>query len=370
VYIHALVRDAKGQKMSKSKGNTMDPLDLIDKYGADALRFTLAAMAAQGRDIKLSEQRIEGYRNFGTKLWNAARFAQMNECAVWDQYDPATPTQTVNKWIVGETAKAAAAVTAELEARRFNEAAGALYKFVWNVYCDWYLEFIKPLLNGEDEAAKLETRRTAAWVLDQILIMLHPFMPFITEELWARTGEYGARRDGMLITGQWPKLSAALVNEGAEAEIEWMVRLIEETRSTRSELNVPPAAKIPLLLLGADQDTQARLERYQDLIDRMARLEYSTSADAAPKGSVTFVLDGATVALPLDGVVDLPTEAARLAKEIAKLDGEITKMDAKLGNTDFIAKAPEEVVDELRERRETAFASSAKLASALAQIKA
>ncbi|MEZ5994536.1 MAG: valine--tRNA ligase [Hyphomonadaceae bacterium] len=370
VYIHALVRDAKGQKMSKSKGNTMDPLELIDKYGADALRFTLAAMAAQGRDIKLSEQRIEGYRNFGTKLWNAARFAQMNECAVWDQYDPRSPEQTVNRWIVGETAKAAQAVTAELEARRFNEAAGALYKFVWNVYCDWYLEFIKPLLNGEDETAKLETRRTTAWVLDQILVMLHPFMPFITEELWARTGEYGQKRQGMLISESWPSLSSDLIDEDAEAEIEWMVRLIAETRSTRSELNVPPGAKIPMLLIGAGEAAEARLERYQDLIDRMARLEYSTGAESAPAGSVTFVLDGATVALPLEGVVDLPAEAARLDKDIAKLTAEIGKMDAKLSNTEFVAKAPEEVVEELRERRSDAAASVAKLAAALSQIKA
>jgi valyl-tRNA synthetase len=369
VYIHALVRDAKGKKMSKSQGNTMDPLELIDKYGADALRFTLAAMAAQGRDIKLSEQRIEGYRNFGTKLWNAARFAQMNECAVWDEYDPRSPEQTVNKWIVGEAAKAAAAVTRELEARRFNEAAGVLYKFVWNVYCDWYLEFIKPLLNGDDEAAKTETRRTAAWVLDQILIMLHPFMPFITEELWARTAEYGTKRKGMLIVEAWPQLNDDLIDANAEAEIAWMVRLIEDTRSTRSELNVPAGAKIPLLLIGADNATQARLERYQDLIDRMARLEYSTSADSAPKGSVTFVIDGATVALPLEGVVDLPAEAARLAKEIGKLVAEIGKMDQKLGNEAFVAKAPEEVVDELRERREDATASAAKLKHALEQIK-
>ena len=368
VYIHALVRDAKGAKMSKSKGNVLDPLDLVDKFGADALRFTLAAMAAQGRDIKLSEQRIEGYRNFGTKLWNAARFAQMNECAVWDQFDPRSPEQTVNRWIVGETAKTLAAVTQELEARRFNEAAGALYKFVWNVYCDWYLEFIKPLLSGEDEPAKGETRRTAAWVLDQILIMLHPFMPFITEEIWARTGEYGQKRDGMLITHEWPHLPLSLVDGEAEAEIDWMVRLIEETRSTRSELNVPAGAKIPLLLIGADQTTEARLERYQNLIDRMARLEYSTSASDAPKGSVTFVLDGATVALPLEGVVDLPTEAARLKKEIAKLEGEVKKMDAKLNNADFVRKAPDEVVEELRERREDEGASLAKLSHALKQI--
>ena len=370
VYIHALVRDAKGAKMSKSKGNTMDPLELIDKYGADALRFTLAAMAAQGRDIKLSEQRIEGYRNFGTKLWNAARFAQMNECAVWDQFDPRTPQQAVNRWIVGETAKTLDAVTRELEARRFNEAAGALYKFVWNVYCDWYLEFIKPLLNGEDEAAKLETRRTAAWALDQILIMLHPFMPFITEEIWERTAEYGHKRTGMLITASWPRLPLDLVDAQAESEIEWMVELIAETRSTRSELNVPPAAKIPLLLIGAGAEAEARLERYQDLIDRMGRLDYSTSAKEAPKGSVTFVLDGATVALPLEGVVDLPAEAARLTKEIGKLDGEISKMDAKLNNADFLARAPEEVVEELRERREDAQTSAAKLKHALAQISA
>jgi valyl-tRNA synthetase len=368
VYIHALVRDAKGAKMSKSKGNTMDPLELIDKFGADALRFTLAAMAAQGRDIKLSEQRIEGYRNFGTKLWNAARFAQMNECAVWDKYDPRSPQQVVNKWIVGETAKAAAAVTRELEARRFNEAAGALYKFVWNVYCDWYLEFIKPLLNGEDEAAKTETRRTAAWVLDQILILLHPFMPFITEELWARTGDYGTKRAGMLINETWPRLGDDLIDAHAEAEIAWMVKLIEETRSTRSELNVPAGAKIPLLLIGADKAAEVRLERYQDLIDRMARLEYSTSAADAPKGSVTFVLDGATVALPLAGVVDLPAEAARLAKDIAKLNAEISKMEAKLGNADFVAKAPEEVVEELRERLAQETATRDKLAAALAQI--
>ncbi|MDX2275420.1 MAG: valine--tRNA ligase [Hyphomonadaceae bacterium] len=370
VYIHALVRDASGAKMSKSKGNVLDPLDLIDKFGADALRFTLAAMAAQGRDIKLSEQRIEGYRNFGTKLWNAARFCQMNECAVWDEYDPASPKQTVNKWIVAETAKAAAAVTAELEARRFNEAAGALYKFVWNVFCDWYLEFIKPLLMGEDEAAKQETRRTAAWVLDQILILLHPFMPFITEELWARLGEFGQKRTGMLISDRWPKLPASLIDEDAEAEIDWMVRLIEETRSTRSELNVPAGAKIPLLLIGADAATEARLERYQDLIDRMARLEYSTSAPAAPKGSVTFVIDGVTAALPLEGVVDLPAEAARLSKEIAKLEGEIKKMDAKLGNADFVAKAPEEVVEELRERRDESEEARVKLMRAREQIQA
>jgi valyl-tRNA synthetase len=370
VYIHALVRDASGAKMSKSKGNVLDPLDLVDKYGADALRFTLAAMAAQGRDIKLSEQRIESSRNFGTKLWNAARFCQMNECAVWDEFDPASPKEKINRWIIGETAKTVAKVTAELEERRFNEAAATLYRFVWNVFCDWYLEFIKPMLSGEDEAAKSETRRTAAWTLDQILTLLHPFMPFITEELWARLGEFGQKRDGMLITSPWPKVPLSLVDAEAEGEIEWIVRLIAETRSTRSELNVPPAAKIPLLLIGADRDTEARLERYQDLIDRMGRLEYSTSAEGPPPGSVTFVLDGATVALPLEGIVDFAAETERLKKDVAKLDAEISKTEAKLANADFIARAPEEVVEEQRERLDEAKTARSKLEAARERLAA
>jgi valyl-tRNA synthetase len=370
IYIHALVRDAAGAKMSKSKGNVMDPLELIDRFGADALRFTLAAMAAQGRDIKLSEPRIEGYRNFGTKLWNAARFCQMNECNWWEEFDPAQAKQTVNRWIIGETVKAARAVTTELEAFRFNEAANALYRFVWNVFCDWYLELIKPLLNGEDEAAKAETRRTAAWTLDQILRLLHPFMPFITEELWERLGEFGRKRDRLLIQERWPDLAGGLLNPASAEEIEWIIDLVSETRALRAQMNVPPAARIPLLLVGADEATCVRLERYQDLIDRLARLEYSTSADAAPEGSVTFVLGEATVALPLDGVVDFAAEAERLAKEVARLDSEITKTQAKLSNPEFVARAPEEVVDEHRERVEEFTTQRAKLADALARLRA
>jgi valyl-tRNA synthetase len=368
-YIHALVLDEKGQKQSKVKGNVTDPLTLIDKYGADALRFTLAAMAAQGRNIKLGEPRIAGYRNFGTKIWNAARFCQMNECALWTGFDPSSPKQTINRWIVGETAKAAAAVTLELEALRFNEAAGAIYRFVWNVFCDWYLELIKPLLAGEDEAAKEETRRTAAWALDHALRLLHPFMPFITEELWARLAEYGAKRESMLIADKWPDLPKTLVDVKAEAEIDWIISLITEVRSTRAELNVPPAARIPLLLIGGRPEDGVRLERYQDLIDRLGRLDYSTTAAEAPAGSVTFVLDGATVALPLQGVVDPEAESARLKKDIAKLEGEIGKHDAKLSNPDFLRKAPEEVVEELRERRSDAEAAIAKLRAALERLK-
>ena len=370
VYIHALVRDAAGAKMSKSKGNSLDPLTLVDKYGADALRFTLAAMAAQGRDIKLAEPRIEGYRNFGTKLWNAARFCQMNECAWWEEFDPATAQQTVNCWIIGETARTAAIVTREIEALRFNEAAGALYKLVWNVFCDWYLELVKPLLNGEDEAAKIETRRTAAWTLDRILMLLHPFMPFMTEELWARLSESGPKRAHMLLTQAWPDLPATMIDAGADAEIDWIIRLISETRALRSEMIVPPGARIPLMLVGATQETAARLERYQGLIDRLGRFEYSTSADVAPPGAVTFVLDEATVALPLEGVVDFKTEVVRLGKEIARLDSEAGKIRSKLCNAQFIERAPEEVVEEQRERLADTEATSLKLAAALERLKA
>jgi valyl-tRNA synthetase len=370
VYIHAIVRDATGKKMSKSSGNALDPLDLIDKYGADALRFTLAAMAAQGRDIKLSEQRIEGYRNFGTKLWNAARFCQMNECAIWEAFDPGSPKDLVNRWIVGETVKAAEAVTAELEAYRFNEAAAAIYRFIWNTFCDWHIELAKPLLSGEDEALKTETRRTTAWVLDQILVLLHPFMPFITEELWARLAEYGAKREGPLVTAQWPRLSQSLIDPEAEAEIEWMIELITQVRSTRAALNVPPGARVPLLLIGADQEACLRLERRQELIDRLAKLDYSTTAEAAPKGSVTFVHEGATVALLLEGIVDFGAEALRLEKEIARLAAEIGKAEAKLANADFLARAPEEVVEENRERLQESLAAKGKLEAALIQLRA
>jgi valyl-tRNA synthetase len=370
VYLHGLVRDAQGDKMSKTKGNVMDPLDIIERYGADALRFTLASVAAPGRDMRLAENRIEGYRNFVTKLWNAARFCQMNECAYWEPFDPGAVNQTVNRWIVGETAKVARAITDDLASFRFNEAAAGLYRFVWNIFCDWYLEFIKPLLNGDDEGAKTESRRCAAWVLDRILMMLHPFMPFVTEELWGRLADHGAKRANRLIVQAWPDLPASLIDPVAEKEIDWIVRLISETRSMRAELNVPPATRVPLLLVGASQETAALLERYQDLIDRLARLEYSTSAASAPEGSVTFVLDEATVALPLEGIVDIAAESGRLSKEVARIEGEISKVNAKLANTDFMAKAPEEVVEEQKERLSDYAFKRDKLAAALAGLKA
>jgi len=364
VYIHALVRDASGAKMSKSKGNVIDPLALIDEYGADALRFTLAAMAAQGRDIKLSTQRVEGYRNFATKLWNAARFAEMNDCATVKDFDPKSAKETLNRWIAHETARAAAEVTEAIQAYRFNDAAGGLYRFVWNIYCDWYLELAKPLLTGPDGAAKAETRAMVAWVRDEILTLLHPFMPFVTEELWAVTA--APKRDGMLVLAEWPAL-AGLADDKAEAEIGWVIDLVTAIRSVRAEMNI--SAQVPLLLTGASAETRARAERWAEFIQRLARVSEISFADAAPQGSVQLVVRGEVAALPLKGVIDLAAERARLDKEMQKADADIARVDAKLANANFVARAPEEVVEEEKEKREEALARKAKIAEALERLK-
>jgi valyl-tRNA synthetase len=368
VLIHARVVDEKGAKMSKTKGNVVDPLTLIDEFGADALRLTLAMKAAPGKDVRMGPNVVESYRNFGTKLWNAARFTQMNECALWDAFDPAGAKEVINRWIVGETFRTTEQVTEAIEAFRFNDAAATLYQFVWNIYCDWYIELIKPLLAGEDESAKDETRRTAAWALEQILRLLHPFMPFITEELWQRLAEFGPKRERLLIQENWPALSGKLIDPKAKDEIEWVLDLISEVRSARSELGVPAGARIGLVLVGATKAENVRLTKYQNLIDRLARLEYSTSGSEPPEGSVTFVHRKATVALPLKDVIDFRAEADRLAKEIKRLDGEMAKIDGKLNNKQFIERAPEEVVEEQRERRSEAEAARAKLQAALARI--
>jgi valyl-tRNA synthetase len=367
VYIHAIVRDEKGQKMSKTKGNVVDPLQLIDEYGADALRFTLAAMAAQGRDIKLATSRVEGYRNFGTKLWNAARFCEMNECVRVEGFDPAQVKETVNKWIVGEAARSAAEITTAIEAYRFNDAAGAAYRFVWNVFCDWYLEFIKPLLMGDDEAAKAETRATAAWALDQILLVLHPFMPFVTEELWQRTGEQGPKRETMLVTAPWPVLTG-LGDPASDKEMDWVIRFISEVRSVRAEMNVPAGAKIELLIKDANAESLARLARHRSLIDRLARLSSVEIATDIPGGAIQLVLDEATLILPLASLIDVDAETARLRKELGKLEDEVKKIDAKLGNAKFLAGAPEHVVEEQRERKSDAQAAMAKFTDALKRL--
>jgi valyl-tRNA synthetase len=368
VYIHALVRDEKGAKMSKSKGNVIDPLELIEAYGADALRFTLAAMAAQGRDIKLSASRVEGYRNFATKLWNAARFAQINGCVPRAGFDPASAKQTVNRWIAGESERALANVTEALEAFRFNEAAGAIYHFVWHVFCDWYLELTKPILAGDDEAAVTETRAMTAWVLDRALQLLHPFMPFVTEELWAKLAAEQEARQSLLILSPWPGYQG-LQNAQADAEIGWVIRLVSEVRSVRAEMNVPPAARVPLVISGASKNTEACARRHEETLLRLARLD-SVSFGKTPQGAVQIVLDEATLALPLAGVIDIDAESKRLKREIDKVGFEIKQLDAKLANEKFVARAPEHVVEEQRERKTDAEAIAAKLAQALKRLEA
>ncbi|MSO85880.1 MAG: valine--tRNA ligase [Rhodospirillales bacterium] len=349
VYIHALVRDEKGQKMSKSKGNVIDPLDLIGKFGADSLRFTLAALAVQGRDVKLSEARVEGYRNFATKIWNAARFCEMNGCLPQKGFDPASVRLTLNRWIVGKTAEAVAGVNEALEQFKFNEAAGAIYHFTWGTFCDWYLEFIKPVLQDEnaDPAARAETRAAAAWALDQILRVLHPIMPFITSELWQRLD---AARAGPLHAEKWPEISVGLRDPASEAEADWLVEIISAVRAVRSEMNVPAAAKMALRHRGASAATAARLGRYADLIHRLARIEIIEPSQGADKGAVQVVVGEATFALPLAGIIDMAAEKARLEKEIVRIEGEIAKCDHKLANQAFVAKAPPEVVETERER--------------------
>jgi valyl-tRNA synthetase len=342
----------------------MDPLDLIDAFGADALRFTLAAMAAQGRDIKLAKSRVEGYRNFATKLWNASRFAEMNECVRVKGFDPASVEQTVNRWIAGETERAAKAVTEALEAYKFNEAASAIYEFTWGVFCDWYLELIKPVLAGSDTEAMAETRAMTAWVLDQVLKLLHPFMPFITEELWTHMVEHGEARASILVLSTWPQLDG-LADPEADEEMGWVVQLVNEVRSVRSEMNVPAGAKIPLVLAGSDNAIRQRANRHKDTISRLARLNAMTFVDTAPKGAALIVFGDTTAALPLAGVIDMNAERVRLEREIEKAAGEIKKIDAKLSNEQFVAKAPEEVVEEQRERRADFEALTVRLTAAL-----
>jgi len=400
VYIHALVLDEQGKKMSKSIGNTLDPLDLIDgvdietlvakrtrglknpekapqiekatrkqypngfeAYGADALRFTLASMAGQGRNIRLSVDRIAGYRNFGTKLWSAANFGQMNGCAPVE-FDPATATLALNKWIISETVKTTVEVTRCIESYRFNDAADAAYKFAWDTFCAWYLEMSKPVLSGEDGAGKDETRAAFAWTLDQILKLLHPFMPFITEELWGKIAE---SRDSMLIISDWPELSDKLIDHAASKDIEWVQTLITNLRSVRADMNIPPSKKAALLMLTDTLDP--RLELYAGVLSPMARVDGIKTAVEAPKGALQTVVDGVSFAIPLDGLIDIGAEKARLSKELERAQIEIDKIDKKLGNEAFVAKAPEKVVNLQKERRAAYVEEQKKLQEALDGLK-
>jgi valyl-tRNA synthetase len=324
-------------------------------------------MAAQGRDIKLSPSRVEGYRNFATKLWNACRFAEMNGCATLPGFEPAEATETLNRWIAHETARTLTEVTAAIATYRFNDAANGVYRFVWNVYCDWYLELAKPVLLGPDGAAKTETQAMVAWARDQILAALHPFMPFITEELWAVTAEGGVARDGLLALAPWP-VPVGLEDHAAEAEIGWLVDLVTAIRSVRTEMNIAPALQIALVLAAVSGETRERAERWADVVRRMGRIASISVADAPPAGAVQLLVRGETVALPLKGVIDLAAEKTRLEKEKAKTEAEINRLDAKLGNPKFIANAAEEVVEADRESREEMAARLAKITEALERL--
>ncbi len=363
VYVHALVRDKNGQKMSKSKGNVIDPLDLIEEYGADSLRFTLAIMAAQGRDVKLDTDRVAGYRNFGTKLWNATRFAEMNGVGGAEEFDPASARLTINRWILTELSGCIEDVTANIEKYRFNDAASSAYKFVWNTFCDWYLELLKPTFNGSDEEARAESQRCAAYVLDRIYALLHPFMPFMTEELWQLTGD----RADLLCHTQWP--TPVVRDEEAAAEINWLVDVVTQIRPVRAEMNIKPSAKLALDIVEAGEETRKRVQIHLDALSTLARIETIGFADTSPKGSAQIVVGEATYCLPLEGVIDFAEEQTRLEKELNKLNGEIKRLEGKLGNEKFVANAPEAVVAEERSKLEDYAGQRAKVQSAIDRIR-
>ncbi|MCW3838015.1 valine--tRNA ligase [Sphingomonas canadensis] len=363
LYLHGLVRAADGAKMSKSKGNTVDPLGLIDKYGADALRFFMAAMESQGRDIKMSEPRIEGYRNFATKLWNAARFCQSNGIGASAHLEPPAATLAVNRWIVAETVKTVQELDIALAALRFDDAANTLYQFVWSRFCDWYLELIKPVLQGEGVEGADETRAVAGWALDQILVMLHPFMPFITEELWSKMGP----RDHELIVAKWPMADARALDPEAAQEIDWLIRLVSEIRTARTELNVPPSARLPLHVAEASEGTRARLARQQAALGRLARVDQADGA-APAGGSLQIVVDEATFVLPLGDIVDLEAERARLAKAIAAAEKERDGLAGRLANPSFVERAKPEAVEKARADHAEKAAEAERLGAALARL--
>ena len=376
VYLHQLVRDEKGKKMSKTTGNVIDPLEIIDEYGADALRFTNASMAAIGGVLKLSEERIKGYRNFGTKLWNAARFAEMNDVyssyrtSGVDDFSPMTLGRgvgidtTANKWIIGETAKTRIEVDEAIENYRFNDAARSLYEFVWGKVCDWYLEFSKPLFASSHEGVVEETKQTMGWVIDQCLIMLHPFMPFITEELWGQLGE----RANLLVHQNWPTYGADLIDTDADREMNWVVKLIEDVRSARAQMHVPAGLKIPMILRDLDAAGRAAFATNETLIFKLARIDSVTEMADLPKGCVTIPVEGGTFALPLADIIDVDEEKARLEKSIGKLEKEIGGLKDRLNNPKFAENAPEDVVAEAQGNLDAREDEAAKLREALARL--
>jgi valyl-tRNA synthetase len=366
VYIHGLVRDERGQKMSKSKGNIIDPLELIDRYGADALRFAICALTGPGRDVKLGAARVESYRRFVTKLWNAARFCEMNAVRPDVGFDVSRASLPLTRWILDAMNRAIHEASAALEAYRLDDYAAACYRFTWDTFCDWFVEFAKPVLADTDSAAAREVRSTAAFVLGNILRLLHPAMPFVTEELWDRLG-YG--EPCSLIRTAWPDQVAVPKAAAARDELDWVVRLISEVRSVRTEMNVPPATQTPILLRDAAPETMARGERWMEAIRRLARVsELKLLTGEMPKGSAQVVLDEATVILPLAGVIDIASERTRLTRERDKAAGEARKIGQKLDNADFIRRAPGEVVEENRERLAATQAEISRLEAALERI--
>jgi valyl-tRNA synthetase len=365
LYLHGLVRAADGQKMSKSKGNTVDPLGMIDKYGADALRFFMAAMESQGRDIKMDEKRLEGYRNFATKLWNAARFCQSNGIVASKHLEAPTADLAVNRWIIAETIATVQALDLALADLRFDEAANTVYQFVWSRFCDWYLELTKPVLQGEGVAAADadETRAVAGWALDQILVMLHPFMPFITEELWSKMGP----RDHDLIVAHWPMADARALDPSAAQEIDWLIRLVNEIRAARTELNVPPSARLPLHVREASAETVARLGRQEAALARLARVDQA-QGNAPEGGALQLVVDEATFVMPLGDVIDLEAERARLTKAIAAAEKERDGLAGRLGNPSFVERAKPEAVEKARADHAEKTAEAERLSAALARL--
>ena len=366
IYMHALVRDKHGAKMSKSKGNVIDPLDLMDEYGADALRFTLAIMAAQGRDVKLDPARIAGYRNFGTKLWNATRFAEMNGVAYDPSFKPESVKLSLNRWILTELSKTVEAVTSGIETYKFNEAAAAVYRFIWNTLCDWYLELLKPIFQGEDESEKKEAQACVAWVLEQVYKILHPFMPYMTEELWALTATDKHKRTTMLALASWPDINFR--DEKAAEDINWLIDVVSGIRSARAEMNVPAGAMAPLVIVEAGKQTKERVERHEAAIKRLARIETIDFANKVPEASAQIILGEATFCMPLGKLIDFDAERARLEKEMGKIDLDIEKVEKKLNNPKFVANAKPEIVDAERERLSELEAAKEKLVVAMKRL--
>ena len=366
IYMHALVRDKHGAKMSKSKGNVIDPLDLMDEYGADALRFTLAIMAAQGRDVKLDPARIAGYRNFGTKLWNATRFAEMNGVAYDPAFKPESVKLSLNRWILTELSKTIEAVTSGIETYKFNEAAAAVYRFIWNTLCDWYLELLKPIFQGEDENEKKEAQACVAWVLEQVYKILHPFMPYMTEELWALTATDKHKRDTMLALASWPDINFR--DEKAAEDINWLIEVVGGIRSARAEMNVPAGAMAPLVIVEAGQTTKERVERHEAAIKRLARIETIEFANKVPEASAQIILGEATFCMPLGKLIDFEAERARLSKEMGKIDLDIEKVEKKLNNPKFVANAKPDIVEAERERLDELNAAKEKLVIAIKRL--